>query len=78
MDNSEQAATNTASRCRGQHIPFYRFSPTFDNKLALGETDSRVLCNMIVEARKFVNTRSTDIDEIVQFLMFSKIQQDTP
>ena len=78
MDNSEQAATNTESRCHGQHIPFYRFSPNFDSKFALGETDSKVLCTKIVEARKYITTRTTDIDEIVQFLLYSRIQRDMP
>ena len=78
MDNSEQAATNTESRCHVQHIPFYRFSPHFDDKFALGETDSKILCCKIVEARQYVTTRITNIDEIIQFLTYSKIQRDTP
>lgn len=42
-------------RCVKQGIPFYRFSPAFDDstdvRVPAGETDARKLCGLIIRAQ---------------------------
>jgi len=52
LADSELAAENCRSRCMGQGIPFYRFSPQLLEVIALGESDNVKLLEMILRARK--------------------------
>ena len=74
INNSEQASENTRSRCDHQRIPFYRFSPQFDEEIPLSETNNEVLCNMVLKARAHVSSKQTHMDELIQSFYFNETQ----
>ena len=65
LNQSEKVAKNSQSRCEEQGIPFYRFSPEFDEMIAGSETDNEKLFNMILKTR--VDTKRLGlIEKLVQ------------
>ena len=49
---SELVAEACEHNFREQDIPYYRFSPRIDESIKAGETDSRKLIDMIIQARQ--------------------------
>ena len=66
INNSESAARNTSSRCEGQKIPFFRFSPFIEEEVSLSETDDEALVNMILKARADLISKQSHMDVLVQ------------
>lgn len=58
-------AANSRSRCKEQDIPFFRFSPKFDELIAAGETDNEKLINMIIKTKLALKEQSKEFDELV-------------
>jgi hypothetical protein len=58
-------AANSKSRCKEQDIPFFRFSPKFDEIIAGGETDNEKLLNMIIKTKLDLKQRAKEFDEVV-------------
>lgn len=59
-------ASNSRSRCSEQDIPFFRFSPTFDEMIAAGETDNEKLFNMIVKTKLYLKKEEKQLDELTK------------
>ncbi len=57
-------AENSKSRCEEQDIPFFRFSPTFDEIIAAGETDNEKLLNMVIKTKIYLKQQEKKFQEI--------------
>ncbi len=62
---SELVANNSRSRCKEQDVPFFRFSPKFDELIAAGETDNEKLFNMIINTKLYLKQVGREFDELV-------------
>lgn len=70
-------ASNSRSRCKEQDIPFFRFSPKFDELIAAGETDTEKLLNMIIKTKLDLKQREKEFDELVNlFLAVAESSKD--
>lgn len=58
-------ASNSRSRCKEQDIPFFRFSPKFDELIAAGETDNEKLFNMIIKTKLYLKQKAKEFDDLV-------------
>lgn len=58
-------AKNSRSRCEEQDIPFFRFSPTFTEIIAAGETDNEKLLNMVISTKLDLKLKEKELDELV-------------
>ncbi len=60
ISNEEEVAESCQMRCEKQGIPFYRFSPAFDDskdfQVPAGETDALKLCSLIIKAQSCLTT----------------------
>ena len=59
-------AENSKSRCEEQGIPFFRFSPKFDEVIAAGETDNEKLFNMIIKTKLSLKQDKKRLDELTK------------
>ena len=59
-------AENSKSRCEEQGIPFFRFSPKFDEVIAAGETDNEKLFNMIIKTKLSLKQDKKRLDELAK------------
>ncbi len=62
---SESVAENSRSRCKEQDVPFFRFSPRFDEQIAAGETANEKLLNMIITTKLYLKKEGKKLEEIV-------------
>ena len=70
-------AANSRSRCKEQDIPFFRFSPKFDELIAAGETDNEKLFNMIIRTKLDLKEKAKEFDELVNlFLAVAESSKD--
>lgn len=58
-------AKNSRSRCKEQDIPFFRFSPRFEELIAAGETDNEKLLNMVISTKMDLQKREKELEELV-------------
>ena len=70
---SETVAMNTKARCESQGIPYYRFSPKLAENVATGETDNKILINMLLSTIVQTVPRIEDIH--LQFLRIAEANQ---
>ena len=70
---SETVAMNTKARCEGQGTPYYRFSPKLAETVATGETDNKILINMLLSTIVKTVPRMEDIR--IQFLRIAEATQ---
>ena len=70
---SETVATNTKARCEGQGTPYFRLSPKLAENVATGETDNRILINMLLATIVQTVPRMEDIHQ--QFLRIAEANQ---
>ena len=66
-------AINSECRCRGQNIPFFRFSPKLDEIITAGETDNDKLFSMILKTK--IDMRSGQLSELKQLFHQIATQQ---
>ena len=59
-------AKNSRSRCKEQDIPFFRFSPSFDELIAAGETDNEKLFNMIIKTKLYLKQNEQELDKLTE------------
>ena len=70
-------AKNSQSRCKEQDIPFFRFSPKFDEVIAAGETDNEKLFNLVVRTKKDLRSQQKELDELINiFQAVAESSQD--
>ena len=62
-------AENSKSRCQEQDIPFFRFSPKFDEPISAGETDSEKLLNMVIKTKLNLKERERELEELVKIFL---------
>lgn len=73
ISNEEEIAESCRLRCEKQGVPFYRFSPAFDDskdiKVPTGETDAQKLCTLILKAQSCLTTAwDTQIHRLANLL----------
>lgn len=74
---SELVAENSRSRCKEQGIPFFRFSPKFDELIATGETDNEKLFNLVIKTKVDLKHKEKEFDELVNlFLVVAESSKD--
>ena len=71
MTKSEDVAHNSRSRCEKQGIPYYRFSPIFDEIVDTIETDGEKLCDVIVKAKMSLQAYDAQMDELIQHFYYT-------
>ncbi len=66
---SEEVAIQCACRCQKLGIKYYRFSPHLKETVALTETDTRRLINMILRSRVEMHDRNTGTEALKQYFI---------
>ena len=72
---SELVAENSKSRCAEQDIPFFRFSPTFDEIVSSGETDVDKLINMVIQTKIYLKQQDKELEKITN--IFHKVAESS-
>ena len=71
MTRSEDVDRNSRSRCEKQGIPYYRFSPLFDEVVDTIETDGEKLCDIILKAKMLLEAYDAQVDELIQHFYYT-------
>ncbi len=70
-------AKNSQSRCKEQDIPFFRFSPKFEEVIAAGETDNEKLFNLVIRTKEDLRSQQKLLDELINiFQAVAESSQD--
>jgi len=72
---AELVAENSRSRCAEQDIPFFRFSPTFDEIVSSGETDVDKLINMVIQTKIYLKQQDKELEKITN--IFHKVAESS-
>ena len=76
LTKSEDVSANCHCRCEQLRIPYYRFSPHLDETVDTAETNSEVLCNLIVKAKMLLQNYDAKVNEIILNFRDSAVQED--
>ena len=61
---------------KGQNIPYFRFSPSLDEKIESGETDSLKLISMIIQTKISI-AKDQDMTKLVSLLCSTNMRRRT-
>lgn len=73
---SEAVAEKCRGICEEQNIPYFRFSPSLDEKIESGETDSLKLIAMIIKTKIYIS-EDQDMTKMVSLLRSRNLRSRT-